>query len=123
MIFMKKIFFLIMIFFLKNMIFFEKAVKDAEEKEDFRDVTLACEDKQKETQTNFLNKDETRLGARGKSYDCNKCSEVFSFKNDLLKHIKIHISKQDFYECNQCKNCFSSEISLQAHKKVHEEQT
>ena len=58
---------------------------------------------------------------KGTSYQCNHFAEAFSFKRDLMKHFKIHSTKE-WYQSNQCKKVFSQNSILNSYMKIHIEE-
>ena len=42
------------------------------------------------------------MGAKQKSYSCQKCEKSFTYKNDLFKHSKVHNVENFQEKCDQC---------------------
>ena len=99
---------------------------------------------------NHQNENFSSLGTKQKLYSCQKCSKLFKFKNELLKHSKVHklnffqetcdqceykannkdmldrhvesVHERFLYECNQCDKKFNSTDNLKTHfEKYHKE--
>lgn len=55
---------------------------------------------------------------RGKSVDCQYCSEQFDTTLTLLKHLNGH-EKRNLHQCDQCTKQFSMAFLLECHKQQH----
>lgn len=52
-------------------------------------------------------------------FPCDKCSEKFSSKCNLLKHLRAHKPNETLKECYVCDKKFRSAVSLSSHKIIH----
>jgi len=57
------------------------------------------------------------LSFQSKTYECSKCSEIFTRKADLLQHMKTH--QESPVSCQICGKHFSKASHLKMHLKVH----
>ncbi|KAM4614014.1 uncharacterized protein O3C94_022050 [Discoglossus pictus] len=55
---------------------------------------------------------------KAKTLTCTDCGKLFSEKNCLLKHQRVHTGEKPF-ECFQCGKCFSHKSGLVTHQKIH----
>ena len=49
-------------------------------------------------------------------FPCDKCPKIYSLKNDLKDHIKIHVERK-FYSCSQCNKTFLQQSEIKVHKR------
>ena len=52
-----------------------------------------------------------------KALKCAVCNKLFSYKNDLVKHEKIHTEKP--YTCDKCSKAFNDKGKLEKHMRIH----
>lgn len=56
----------------------------------------------------------------GKSFQCSVCNKRYSFKEYLVKHMKIHagVDRKKF-QCEFCDKRLTNAQSLQQHRRIH----
>lgn len=61
-----------------------------------------------------------RVHKVGKTFDCDNCGKSFNLKNDLLLHMKTHLSIEyrEKFTCLVCLSEFLSKASLMNHEKT-----
>ena len=60
-------------------------------------------------------------GTKKKSYSCENCEENFIFKNDLLKHSKVHKLENFHKTCDKCEYESKGKDDLEKHVKTAHE--
>ena len=49
-------------------------------------------------------------------FPCDKCPKIYSLKNDLEDHTRIHVERK-FYSCSQCNKTFWQQSEIKVHKR------
>ena len=60
----------------------------------------------------------TKRNIHKKSYKCEMCNKVFTRKNYLKKHNRVHTGEKP-YKCNQCNKEFTHKCTLTNHMRIH----
>jgi uncharacterized Zn-finger protein len=63
-------------------------------------------------------KEEDGSGQRGE-FNCNICPKIFSKKENLARHMRIHGSEKQLFECKYCSIRFTRKQNLKRHLKIH----
>ena len=97
--------------------------RDQEELSDDASKLLDVKDEQNDIENEFkIDNVEDRHNngqkKNGKSYECKRCSKLFSSKTELGTHAKSHIGER-IHQCEYCPKNYTSRRNLMVHQRIH----
>ncbi|MGI0078496.1 MAG: C2H2-type zinc finger protein [Nitrososphaerales archaeon] len=59
------------------------------------------------------------LHLRSKTYRCEECGAVFSSREAVMEHSRVHLKSESRYKCVTCGAIFNTEAEMTEHAKMH----
>ena len=63
--------------------------------------------------------DPNTMGVDGKPYCCNLCDYSTTVKENLARHLSLHVKAKEIYKCHLCAFSTTQKIMLSKHFRTH----
>ncbi|CAL4105736.1 unnamed protein product [Meganyctiphanes norvegica] len=63
-----------------------------------------------------------RIHTQKKPYQCTICDKIFLYKGYLIRHMKIHTTREKSFKCSHCYRAFSENSRLTWHMRTQSEE-